>query len=160
MLGTHIHDIRCICYIYHIFDKPANFQRGRALPLRELLHTMIYTAYNNIFCIVVKIGGGVLHSITYGYIQITYGNILVTYKGSSYGRYFRVRVTYSLHTETYLYIWYIETHIVHITHNYIWYIIHIVHTKRCDCPEAAHRKWMRKQGTKTNQGPEVQLSIN
>jgi hypothetical protein len=28
-----------------------------------------------------------------------------------------------------------------------------------DGPEGAHRKWASKQGTKTNQGPEVQLSM-
>ncbi len=39
------------------------------------------------------------------------------------------------------------------------YFIHIVHTNHCDGPEGAHRKWVRKQGTKTNQGPEVQLSM-
>ena len=29
----------------------------------------------------------------------------------------------------------------------------------CDSPEGAHRNWVRKQGTKTNQGPEVQLNM-
>ena len=29
----------------------------------------------------------------------------------------------------------------------------------CDGPESGHKKWMKKQGTKTNQGPEVQLTM-
>jgi hypothetical protein len=29
----------------------------------------------------------------------------------------------------------------------------------CDGPEGVHEKWVKKQGTKTNQGPEVQLTM-
>jgi hypothetical protein len=29
----------------------------------------------------------------------------------------------------------------------------------CDGPEGGHKTWVKKQGTKTNQGPEVQLTM-